>query len=62
MTRETALKANKLLLKIEALEILHDEILALDGLRELGDDSLEDELLSVVQARLDILEKELEKL
>lgn len=62
MNRETALEANRLLLKIEMLETIHDEILDLDGLRELGDDSLEDELLSVVQARLDKVLKELEKL
>jgi hypothetical protein len=62
MTREQALKVNKLLFKIESLETIHDEILDLDGLRELGDESLEDELLSVVQARLDKALKELEEM
>jgi hypothetical protein len=62
MTREKALQVNKLLLKIEMLETIHDEILDLDSLRELGDESLEDELLAVVQARLDKALKELEDL
>ena len=60
MTREKALQVNKLLLKIEALETIHDDILDLESLYDLGDDSLKEELLSIVAARLDKALKELE--
>lgn len=66
MTRDKALKVSKLLFKIESLETLHDEILGLDSLQESNsnfeDNSLEDELLAVVQNRLDKALKELENM
>ncbi len=62
MTREKALQVNKLLLKIEALETIHDDILDLESLYDLGDDSLKEELLSIVAARLDKALKELEEM
>jgi hypothetical protein len=66
MTRDKALKVSKLLFKIESLETLYDEILGLDSLHEFyndfGENSLEDELLAVVQNRLDKALKELEEM
>ena len=60
MTREQALKVNKLLDKIESLETLHDELLDLESLYDVGDVELKEELLSIVVARLDRALKELE--
>lgn len=65
MTREKALQVANLLCKIEGYEALRDEITQLQMLEEIyqayGDD-LEEELIAVVQLRLDKLNKELEEL
>jgi hypothetical protein len=66
MTREKALKANRLLVRIESYETLIDAIRNLEELEEInidrGESDLEDELVAVVQARLDQALKELEEL
>jgi hypothetical protein len=66
MTREKALKANRLLERIESYETLIDAIRNLEELEEInidrGESDLEDELVAVVQARLNKALKELEEL
>ena len=66
MTREKALKANRLLVRIESYESLIDAIRNLEELEDINIDraefDLEDELVVVVQARLDKALKELEDL
>ena len=66
MTREKALEANRLLVRIESYETLIDAIRNLEELEEInidrGESDLEDELVAVVQARLDKVLEELEKL
>ena len=66
MTREQALKVNQLLYRIESLENLIDELEHLDSLAEyygdFNDHNLQDEIVSVVQARLNKTLKELEEL
>ena len=62
MTRKTAVIATALLTRIETYETLIDEIQQLSSLEELMDTDLEDELVAVVQARLDKTLQELEKL
>lgn len=66
MTREKALQVDQLLVTIEAYEALIEEISNLDTLREIAreytDGNLEEELLAVVQARLNQLLKELEEM
>ena len=66
MTRETALQVNRLLLRIETYEAIIEELRTLESLESLytdiDDQDLEDELVAVVQARLDKVLKELEKL
>ena len=66
MTREKALEANRLLGRIESYETLIDAIRNLEELEEInidrGESDLEDELVAVVQARLDKALKELEEL
>jgi hypothetical protein len=66
MTREKALEANRLLVRIESYETLIDAIRNLEELEEInidrGESDLEDELVAVVQARLDKALKELEEL
>jgi hypothetical protein len=66
MTREKALEANRLLVRIESYETLIDAIRNLEELEEINIDreesDLEDELIAVVQARLDKALKELEEL
>lgn len=66
MTRETALKANKLLLKIESYEILLEDIQHLEALQEIvngyQEDDLEKELVAAVKTRLDKVKKELEEM
>lgn len=66
MTREKALLATVILNRIETYEAIIDEISRLDSLEELvelnGETDLEDELIAVVQARLNKSLKELEKL
>lgn len=65
MTREKALQAEHLLCKIETYEALIDEITGLQMLEETYQaygEKLEDELIAVVQPKLDKLLKELEEL
>ena len=66
MTREKALLATVILNRIETYEAIIDEISRLNSLEELvelnGEIDLEDELIAVVQARLNKSLKELEKL
>ena len=66
MTRETALKATSILVQIESYESLIDAIRSLPELEDIGiaraEFDLEDELIAVVQARLNKSLKELEKL
>lgn len=66
MTREKALEANRLLVRIESYETLIDAIRNLEELEEInidrGESDLEDELVAVVQVRLDQALKELEEL
>ena len=65
MTREKAIQVEHLLYKIECYEALLDEIATMEVLEELKETykeglELETELTAVVQAKLDILKKELE--
>lgn len=65
MTREKALQAEHLLCKIETYEALIDEITGLQTLDEIAaayGESIEEELIAVVQPKLDKLLKELEEL
>ena len=65
MTREKALQVNQLLYKIETYEALIDEITGLQTLEEIRQayaDDIEEELLAVVQLRLDKLLKELKEM
>lgn len=66
MTREKALEVDRLLVKIESYETLIDAIRNLKELEEInidrGESDLEDELVAVVQARLNKALKELEEL
>ena len=66
MTREKALLATVILNRIETYEAIIDEISRLNLLEELvelnGEIDLEDELIAVVQARLNKSLKELEDL
>ena len=66
MTREKALEISNLIFKIERYEALVEEIRALDGVEELyevfGEATIEDELVAVVQPKIDTLLKELEEL
>ena len=65
MTREKALQVSSLLYKIETYEALIDEITGLQTLEELAQaygEPIEEELIAVVQLRLDKLNKELEEL
>lgn len=65
MTREKALQVNQLLYKIECYEALIEEIYdmqALDEIRQAYGEDLEPELTAVVQAKLDLLKKELEEM
>lgn len=66
MTRDLAVKASHLIFKIESLEMLIDELENLESLDEyygdFGDDTLQDEIVAVVQARLDKALKELEEM
>ena len=64
MTREKALQISDLIFKIERYENLVDEIKALPGLYELADvfdeTELEDQLVAVIQPKIDAMLKELE--
>lgn len=66
MTRDTAVKASHLIFKIESLEMLIDELENLESLDEyygdFGDDTLQNEIVAVVQVRLDKALKELEEM
>ena len=64
MTREKAGEVSALYFKIERYENLVDEIRGLDSLYELadvfGETELEEQLVAVVQPRIDAMLKELE--
>ena len=65
MTREKALEASSLLYKIEAYESLMSEITELQTLDEIAQaygENLQEELLAVIQPKLDNLFNELEAL
>ena len=66
MTREKANEISEKVFEIERYEALIDEIRALNGISELkdvfDDFDIEEDLVNVVQARLDPLLKELEEL
>ncbi len=66
MTRDKAVKVSHLIFKIESLEMLIDELENLESLDEyygdFGDDTLQDEIVAVVKARLDKALKELEEM
>ena len=65
MTRDKALQVDRLLYKIETYEALIDELMCLQTTEEIWQaygDKIEDELVAVVQPKLDALLKELEDL
>ena len=66
MTREKALEVSDLVFKIERYEALVDEIKELPGVYELcdvfGDTAIEDDLVAIVQKRLNTFNKELEEM
>lgn len=65
MTREKALQVDRLLCKIETYEALQSEITGLQLLEEIAQaygENLEEELIAVVQPKLDKLLKELEEM
>ena len=66
MTREKALEVSNLMFKIERYEALIDELKGLSGLEELyevfGDTGIEDDLVAVVQTKLDSFIKQLEEM
>jgi len=65
MTREKALQVSSLLYKIETYEALIDDITGLQTLEEIAQaygEPIEEELIAVVQLRLDKLLKELEEI
>ena len=66
MTREKALEASNLLFKIERYEALIEEIIGLDGIKELAEcyneTDIEAEMTGVVQIRLDKLLEQLREM
>ena len=65
MTREKALQVEHLLCKIECYEALIDELMSLQTTEELWQvygEKVEDELVAVIQPKLDTLLKELEEM
>lgn len=66
MTRDKAVKVSHLLFKIESLETLKDELEHLEILDEyygdFDDKTLQEEIVAVVQTRLDKALKELEEM
>ena len=66
MTRDKAVKVSHLLFRIESLENLVDELEHLESLAEyygdFGDGTLQEEIVAVVQARLNKALKELEEM
>lgn len=64
MTREKALQVADLLYKIETYEALVDELMSLQTTEEIYNaygDKIENELVAVVQPKIDALLKELEE-
>lgn len=65
MTREKALEVSDLMFRIERYENLIEDIRGLDSLYELkevfGEDTLEAELIAVIQPKIDAMLKELEE-
>lgn len=65
MTREKALQVADLLYKIETYEALVDELMSLQTTEEIYNaygDKIENDLVAVVQSKIDALLKELEDL
>ena len=65
MTREKALQIDHLLCKIETYEALIDELMSLQTTEEIYQaygENIEDDLVAVVQSKLDALLKELEEM
>ena len=65
MTREKALEIDHLLVKIECYEALIDEIMSMQTTEEIWQaygEKIEDELVAIVQPKLDALLKELEEM
>ncbi len=65
MTREKACEIDHLLLKIETYEALIDELMSMRTTEEIWQvygEKIEDELVAVVQPKLDKLLKELEEM
>ena len=65
MTRENALEVNRLLYKIETYEALIDELMSLQTTEEIYQaygEKVEDDLVAVVQLKLDALLKEREEM
>ena len=64
MTREKALEITHLIYKIECYEALIDELMSLQTTEEIYQvygDKVEDELVAVVQPKIDAMIKELEE-
>lgn len=65
MTRENAVQVNQLLYKIECYEALLEEITGLQMLEEIYTaygETIEEELVAVIQPKIDALLKELEEM
>ena len=65
MTREKALQINQLLYKIETYEALIDELMCLQTTEEIWQaygEKVEDELIAVIQPKLNAMLKELEEI
>ena len=65
MTREKAAEVDHLLLKIEMYEALIDEIMSMqttEEIKQVYGENIEDELVAVVQPKIDALLKELEEM
>ncbi len=65
MTREKALEITHLVYQIETYEALIDEIMSMQTTEEIKQtygDNIEDELVAVVQPKIDALLKELEEM
>ena len=65
MTREKAIQVDHLLCKLELYEILRDEITSSQVIEEIWQafkDDIEGELLAIVEARINKLNKELEEM
>ena len=65
MTREKSLQVNQLLYKIETYEALLDEIMCLqtaEEIRQAYGENVKDDLVAVIQPKLDALLKEFEEI